>query len=779
MRISFTRGHVSISPRLAFIVFGAWAAALAGCASGSGAPDDGPDARPIDAKQVDVAPPSDAPVIPDAKPLPDLAPPPDAQILLPFGQECQNRSDCMSNICVFTGIAGYCSDVCTSDSCPIGFGCYEVEGAIDSGVISSVCVQEDMLLCTPCMHDTECGETDQDLCLSETTGGSYCARDCSMVSCPPNYTCDSMTIGTTSVMQCVPSSAACDCNVDTRSGTTKPCELTTPFGMCAGALQCQGAQGWSACEPPGTADIPDGNFADENCDGIDGTITDGIFVATAPNGGSDAAGCGLVYTSPCLTISNGALRAVAASRHYVYVQAGEYDETVVLQNGISVFGGYDTMWQRAPRSSVGHDVKIVGQLYGTDNQYVAVVAHNLSTKVTLGDVDIVAPNASGAVGSAARSSYGVHAQAAQLELDRVGIVGGNGAAGAAGGNGMDAPAIAATDGMIGGVGGASEESGATECDTTSHGAGANGAGNSCGSWATGDPTGGNGGNGGVEDDAVQCECTLCFSGDADPGDPGTHAAQFSPNVCGSPGTGGAGVTTCGPGITGQGGCLSNGAGGIGGTAGGSIKSNYWYGFAGSCGTVGTHGGGGGGGGGSGGCDINEDSYGAGGGGGGAGGCAARSGGGGGAGGGGSFGVFAVANSTLTLRDCSIAQGAAGAGGDGGNGGQGQAGGSGGAGGAETPDQPKSQAGGNGGNGNHGGHAGGGGGGAAGVSYGIFYNSSSVDADSSNSIAGGSSVRGGDPGVSAPNAPVHDGNNGTAGAAGKFGPTYACNDANGC
>ena len=52
--------------------------------------------------------------------------------------------------------------------------------------------------------------------------------------------------------------------------------------------------------------------------------------------------------TPCQTISFGIVRAVQESGRNVYVQAGTYNEVVVLLNGINVWGGYDFNWQSRP-----------------------------------------------------------------------------------------------------------------------------------------------------------------------------------------------------------------------------------------------------------------------------------------------------------------------------------------------------------------------------------------------------------------------------------------------
>src|SRR5437764_567684 len=72
----------------------------------------------------------------------------DAGMLHDFGEPCNDRSECRSNICIFSGLGGVCSTLCPTIGCPQGFGCYGVLGAIDPGVVSNVCVPENNLLCT-------------------------------------------------------------------------------------------------------------------------------------------------------------------------------------------------------------------------------------------------------------------------------------------------------------------------------------------------------------------------------------------------------------------------------------------------------------------------------------------------------------------------------------------------------------------------------------------------------------------------------------------------------
>jgi hypothetical protein len=751
---------------VALLGLGMWIAG--GCASSTPGGDlDGGD---DDGALFDAGP--DAFVFVDAAILPDGAPG------AGFGEACTNRDECDSNICVFSGVGGVCSMLCNPPDCPDGYGCFSVLGGVDPGVVAQICVPDSDRLCSPCSDSSECATAAQDLCVADADGAKWCARDCSTISCPSGYTCSDVTVGAASFKQCLPSSGACDCD-DSTQGGTKTCMIATPFGTCLGAKTCAGASGWGACQPPSATDVPDGNFADENCDGIDGDVSKGIFVATT---GSDDSTCGLSYQTPCLTVQKGVTRALQTSRSAVYVQAGSYGGVVTLQNNVSIYGGYDTTWQRASRGVAGHETRLVGALDPGENQFMTIKANNLIVPATLADLVIEGPDATGVQGLGGRSSYAVYANAsnvtpAAVVLERVTIVAGDGAPGAVGSSGANASSIAASVGMQGGTGGSVQEFNSA-CNTSAHGEGGPAGTNSCPSGAN--PNGGPGGAGGEMD--TSCTLGQCAVGGdcaATGGDSGVNAIVFQNNVFGFRGVGGQGsdgsCLVVGPGGAGLRGRIANGSGGAKGS-GSQLVGTYWFAKDGGTGPTGDNGGGGGGGGGSGGCDAGTDSTGAGGGGGGAGGCMAQSGGGGGGGGGGSFGVFAI-NSTVSLTGCTIQRGVGGSGGAGGVGGQGQAGGPSGPGGASAAD---SAAGGAGGAGGHGGHGGGGGGGAGGVSFGVYSRSSTI-ATSGTSFSGGAPGAGGSGGASAPNAPLgdRDGNPGQSGDAGSMGDSGTCASPSGC
>ena len=97
-----------------------------------------------------------------------------------------------------------------------------------------------------------------------------------------------------------------------------------------------------SCVPVRGPDVPDDDFADSNCDGIDGNKSNAIFVSPDGDDGHNGA-----FGLPVSTISK-ALEIAAAQGKDVYVCVGEYAENVVIDTkAVSIFGGYDCVdWSR-------------------------------------------------------------------------------------------------------------------------------------------------------------------------------------------------------------------------------------------------------------------------------------------------------------------------------------------------------------------------------------------------------------------------------------------------
>jgi len=317
----------------------------------------------------------------------------------------------------------------------------------------------------------------------------------------------------------------------------------------------------------------------------------GIFVSATQ--GTDDGTCGLDPNSPCATINHGVTRANSIGASCLFVQAGFYNEILVLSAPpLNIVGGYDTNWNYAPKEQLGHLVTIVGgQEPGTD-QFVTVML-NPGADVALTNLQVQGPNASGSgSGGIARSSYAIHAVQAALTMDGVRVVGGNGAAGTAGANGTSATQTPAAPGQNGGP----ADEFVVSCDNTSRGAGG-----APGIGPNSTQNGGAGGAGGTMD----TDCTI-FQWDYTntPGQVGFNAFSYQTGVFGYRGGGGA---PCGPGGNGLSGLTVHGSGGTGAPAGGVVIGNFWVPNNGGTGQIGNHGTGGGGGGGSGGCDKGTDS----------------------------------------------------------------------------------------------------------------------------------------------------------------------------
>ena len=98
----------------------------------------------------------------------------------------------------------------------------------------------------------------------------------------------------------------------------------------------------SSCTPKPGLDVPDDDFADSNCDGIDGDKTRAIFVA--PSGDDGAAG---TLDRPVQSISKAVALATTAAKD-VYVCNGTYAGPVSITAAVSLYGGYDCVngWRR-------------------------------------------------------------------------------------------------------------------------------------------------------------------------------------------------------------------------------------------------------------------------------------------------------------------------------------------------------------------------------------------------------------------------------------------------
>lgn len=173
------------------------------------------------------------------------------------------------------------------------------------------------------------------------------------------------------------------------------------------------------CEPDGKEDLPDDDFADTNCDGIDGDLEKAIFVDPF---GSDA-GDGSI-DAPVATLTKGVALARTSGKS-VYVCTARYEEAIELDGPVSIYGGYDCTdgWKRKPQHA------IVAPVEGRP-----LTITKVEEPLTIDRINFVAADARGAgqssVAALVIDSVEVYLRHVDLEAGR-GAAGRNGAAPAA------------------------------------------------------------------------------------------------------------------------------------------------------------------------------------------------------------------------------------------------------------------------------------------------------------------------------------------------------------
>jgi hypothetical protein len=471
------------------------------------------------------------------------------------------------------------------------------------------------------------------------------------------------------------------------------------------------------CQWLSSDDWPNG--VDRNCDGVDGDISNAIFVA---KNGSDAYPG--TITQPMLTLQAAMNRAGSTGKRDVYVSTGVYTESIQLVAGVRTYGGFSPNFLL--RNIELNATVIMGQAFtaAKPGSVNAVGIAGAAGSTVLDGFTIYGRNNMTAGGS----SYAAYVRNSTnaLVLTNNTLEAGSGGPGSKGTNGD-----AGANGVDGNPGAQAYRVGNKNCSNLPR-TGASGGATTCG----GNPV--NGGKGGDN------HCPSNFDSGPAAGENGVIGQGPSGGAGGSGGWTGQVWVFCAecrafgstgfrtgldgkPGVTGTNGLTAGGNACSVTQAGGYVSAGLWYPNPGVSGVAGGRGSGGGGGGAGGGAmgdwTCGETHVGGSGGGGGSGACGGT-GGGGASGGGGSFALFitwdSAPASVPSISGNLLYGSVGGSGGVGGNGGSGGTSGRGGTGGAENPSTAKcAGAGGTGGIGGHGGHGEGGGGGCGGASYCIF------------------------------------------------------------
>ncbi len=512
------------------------------------------------------------------------------------------------------------------------------------------------------------------------------------------------------------------------------------------------------CEVQAELDLPDGD--DQDCDGIDGEIDQGVFVSKIGR----AEGLGSI-DDPVNTVQRAIDLADEQGFRDVYVATGVYSENIDLREGVNVFGGYSFDFRE--RDPVVRQTTLLGVPLANNQAGLAaaVQARGVLQETRLEGFSIYGPPAS----RRGRSSFGIYLVDCDDNLairDNV-VFAGSGGDGARG-----APGVSGGGGGGGGRGEDATSSGNTNCGRAASQGGAGGR-RICGGVNVSGGAGGESHCPLTERDNGARPCQAGGAGvcrnscDADPCNPlpppqgrgeqglgvaggiagrETYDRWSDAGVCqqcglqvglahtGADGTdGGRG----GPGVHGKG-CSE--------VTGTFDDEGDWQSGTGGNGGDGTHGSGGGGGSAGAGYDTVpgsvgqcSDNLGGSGGGGGGGGCRGTAGG-GGTGGGGAFAILIRLTrdrfpSLPTIERNALHRGRGGDGANGGSGGVGGRGGLGAIGGLSvSQDAFCTEPGGRGGNGGPAGPGGGGGGGCGGATSGLYLAAGGNDAPAFNAPA---------------------------------------------
>jgi len=669
-------------------------------------------------------------------------------------QACATDDNCIGqdSYCVTLSDGTFCGRGCNSQAdCPGGFACQNVgkpknQCVPTSGVCS--CGPDTLGLSRTCTQTVSPPGQPSYTCAGTETCGAGGWGTCQM---PPEVcdgvdnNCDGQIDETFKDAQGrynrVEHCGACNvsCHALSFQNAVPICDTSGP-GVPQCGYQCTGnwvdVDGLPGCEclPTSAVDFPDPDGIDANCDGIDGEVNNGVFVAKT---GSDSASG--MLDDPLRTIGAGITRAAALGRRDVYVATGVYVESISLTNGVSVYGGYSPSFR--DRDVDMHETAIIG-VDPTDLRPGTVnaisVGSSASQPIRFDGFTVFGKNNPNPGGN----SYAIYARNAgqHLSITRNLVFAGDGGPGTRGSDGA-----AGASGTTGQPGLAAKSVGTGTCQASSHNAGGAGGNHTCGGVAT---RGGKGGNAVcpfVSSNDVQNQVQTPQAqehgerglnngavSDGDGGGAGWHQKVQTTN-CNIVSSSNSHPSEGGPGRNGRVG--NNGAAASGcGAGAGEVVAGHWRPLVSGSGGSGAAGGGGGGGGAAGGIDKRSEctnvvrvvaGSGGGGGSGGCGGTGASA----GSGGGGSFGIFMSWSSSAsvlpTVQGNVVYRGRGGAGGAGGNGGVGGPGGFGANGGPSTQAAPHlplgccSSPGGAGGNGGRGGHGAGGAGGCGGASYGTY------------------------------------------------------------
>jgi hypothetical protein len=180
-----------------------------------------------------------------------------------FNQKCNDNDDCPNGYCIEGPFGKVCTVSCVN-LCPPGWSCQPIDlGGPDTEYI---CVPDYFDLCEPCIKSEDCGAA-SDYCIPVGSEGTFCGLSCTADNdCPEGYGCNGISVGNTTIKQCLPVTGSCSCNL-ANTGLVKNCKLENNDGACPGQMVCLGLDGWSDCDAADPAPETCDGF-DNDCDGL-------------------------------------------------------------------------------------------------------------------------------------------------------------------------------------------------------------------------------------------------------------------------------------------------------------------------------------------------------------------------------------------------------------------------------------------------------------------------------------------------------------------------------
>ena len=189
------------------------------------------------------------------------------------GCPCLNGKDCLSSICLETGLGFECAGPCSGDmTCASGWECIVCAMVPD---LVFCCVPPFTTLCRPCQEDADClplytVSPKIHTCIEYGPQGRFCGVQCDEdTDCSEGYICETVPIHPAIPRQCLPLDGVCPCTESFQiKGYVTTCYVANEYGTCFGERTCD-----TDCD----AGIPlpeTCNGLDDDCDGVTDDVCD-------------------------------------------------------------------------------------------------------------------------------------------------------------------------------------------------------------------------------------------------------------------------------------------------------------------------------------------------------------------------------------------------------------------------------------------------------------------------------------------------------------------------